>query len=176
DQDKRMRREIANCNERRRMQSINSGFQSLKTLLPQHDSEKLSKAAILQQTSEYISSLEQEKKRLQMQNAKLKLMLQEMRQLDSDGSSEGSPLPKRKKRDTESSDEGISLSGGDADDVDDMRHEMVELRRQLEHERHLRVRLQEQTQQLETQLYPERHLRQIASHVEAQMRYQKQQY
>lgn len=75
---------------------------------------------------------------------------------------------------TESSDEGISLSGGDADDVDDMRREMVELRRQLEHERHLRVRLQEQTQQLETQLYPERHLRQIASHVEAQMRYQKQ--
>jgi len=43
DQDKRMRREIANCNERRRMQSINSGFQSLKTLLPHHDSEKLSK-------------------------------------------------------------------------------------------------------------------------------------
>ncbi|KAK2188507.1 hypothetical protein NP493_130g03000 [Ridgeia piscesae] len=178
DQDKRMRREIANCNERRRMQSINSGFQSLKTLLPHHDSEKLSKAAILQQTSEYISSLEQEKKRLQLQNAKLKLMLQEMRQLDSDGSSEGSPPPKRKKRDTESSDEGISLSGGDSDEVDEMRREMVELRRQLEHERHLRVRLEEQTRQLETQLYPERHLRQIASHVEAQMRYheEKQRY
>jgi len=72
---------------------------------------------------------------------------------------------------TESSDEGISLSGGDSDEVDEMRREMVELRRQLEHERHLRVRLEEQTRQLETQLYPERHLRQIASHVEAQMRY-----
>ncbi len=41
--DKRLRREIANSNERRRMQSINAGFQSLKTLLPHHDGEKLSK-------------------------------------------------------------------------------------------------------------------------------------
>ena len=43
EQDKRIRREIANSNERRRMQSINSGFQSLRTLLPNHDGEKLSK-------------------------------------------------------------------------------------------------------------------------------------
>ena len=57
-------------------------------------------AAILQQTSEYISCLEHEKTRLQSQNTKMKVMLQEMRQLDSDGSSEGSPPPKRKKRDT----------------------------------------------------------------------------
>ncbi len=42
-EDKRMRREIANSNERRRMQSINAGFQSLKVLLPHHDGEKLSK-------------------------------------------------------------------------------------------------------------------------------------
>ena len=41
--EKRLRREIANSNERRRMQSINSGFQSLKTLLPHQDGEKLSK-------------------------------------------------------------------------------------------------------------------------------------
>uniref|UniRef100_A0A1I8I929 Reverse transcriptase domain-containing protein n=1 Tax=Macrostomum lignano TaxID=282301 RepID=A0A1I8I929_9PLAT len=41
--EKRSRREIANCNERRRMQSINSGFESLKTLLPTEDGEKLSK-------------------------------------------------------------------------------------------------------------------------------------
>ena len=75
---------------------------------------------------------------------------------------------------TESSDEGISLSSGDTDDMDEMRREMVELRRQLDQERHLRVRLEEQTSQLETQLYPERHLRQIASHVEAQMRYHKE--
>ncbi|KIH57662.1 hypothetical protein ANCDUO_12144, partial [Ancylostoma duodenale] len=34
DPDRRLRRQIANCNERRRMQSINAGFQSLRALLP----------------------------------------------------------------------------------------------------------------------------------------------
>jgi hypothetical protein len=43
DQERRIRREIANSNERRRMQSINAGFQSLKSLLPHTDGEKLSK-------------------------------------------------------------------------------------------------------------------------------------
>lgn len=43
EQEKRMRREIANSNERRRMQSINNGFQSLRSLLPHHEGEKLSK-------------------------------------------------------------------------------------------------------------------------------------
>ncbi|KAK0095043.1 hypothetical protein PV326_009366 [Microctonus aethiopoides] len=47
EQEKRMRREIANSNERRRMQSINAGFQSLRTLLPHHEGEKLSKISIL---------------------------------------------------------------------------------------------------------------------------------
>ena len=41
--EKKLRREIANSNERRRMQNINWGFQSLKTLLPRQDGEKLSK-------------------------------------------------------------------------------------------------------------------------------------
>ncbi|XP_050077088.1 dual specificity protein kinase splA [Anopheles maculipalpis] len=70
--EKRMRREIANSNERRRMQSINAGFQSLRQMLPHHEGEKLSKAAILQQTAEYIYSLEQEKTRLLSQNCQLK--------------------------------------------------------------------------------------------------------
>ena len=43
--EKRARREIANSNERRRMQSINAGFQSLKTLLPHGEGEKLSKVS-----------------------------------------------------------------------------------------------------------------------------------
>ena len=46
EQEKRIRREIANSNERRRMQSINAGFQSLRTLLPHHDGEKLSKVSL----------------------------------------------------------------------------------------------------------------------------------
>lgn len=45
DTEKRMRREIANSNERRRMQSINAGFQSLRSLLPRHEGEKLSKVS-----------------------------------------------------------------------------------------------------------------------------------
>jgi transcription factor AP-4 len=43
EQEKRMRREIANSNERRRMQSINAGFAGLRNLLPNHEGEKLSK-------------------------------------------------------------------------------------------------------------------------------------
>ncbi|GFY39357.1 transcription factor AP-4 [Trichonephila inaurata madagascariensis] len=43
EQEKRIRREIANSNERRRMQSINAGFQSLRALLPHREGEKLSK-------------------------------------------------------------------------------------------------------------------------------------
>ncbi|XP_055709605.1 transcription factor AP-4 [Phlebotomus papatasi] len=64
DNDKKMRRQIANSNERRRMQSINAGFQSLRLLLPHHEGEKLSKAAILQQTAEFVFNLEQDKNRL----------------------------------------------------------------------------------------------------------------
>merc|ERR1711860_51995 len=75
DSERRVRREIANSNERRRMQSINAGFQSLRTLLPHHEGEKLSKAAILQQTTEYIYQLEQEKSRLVAQNCHLKRLV-----------------------------------------------------------------------------------------------------
>lgn len=45
EQEKRIRREIANSNERRRMESINAGFQTLKTLLPRRDGEKISKVS-----------------------------------------------------------------------------------------------------------------------------------
>lgn len=48
--EKRMRREIANSNERRRMQSINAGFQSLRSLLPHHEGEKLSKVSARRNT------------------------------------------------------------------------------------------------------------------------------
>lgn len=47
EQEKRIRREIANSNERRRMQSINAGFNSLRTMLPKHDGEKLSKVSVI---------------------------------------------------------------------------------------------------------------------------------
>ena len=45
EQEKRVRREVANSNERRRMQSINTGFQTLKILIPHSCGEKLSKVS-----------------------------------------------------------------------------------------------------------------------------------
>jgi hypothetical protein len=45
EEEKRMRRVIANSNERRRMQSINNGFNSLRNLLPHQEGEKLSKVS-----------------------------------------------------------------------------------------------------------------------------------
>ncbi|XP_051898779.1 transcription factor AP-4-like isoform X2 [Pristis pectinata] len=135
DHDRRIRREIANSNERRRMQSINAGFQSLKVLLPHTDGEKLSKAAILQQTAEYIFALEEDKTRLMQQNAHLKRLVQEY-----SGSS-----PKRKRGDE--SDEGI----GSPDSADE---ELAELRQHLEKERLLRLTLEEKVKTLESQLQP----------------------
>ncbi|XP_073409642.1 transcription factor AP-4 isoform X2 [Dendrobates tinctorius] len=133
DQERRIRREIANSNERRRMQSINAGFQSLKTLIPHTDGEKLSKAAILQQTADYIFSLEQEKTRLLQQNTQLKRFIQEF-----NGSS-----PKRRR--AEDKDEGIgSPDIWEEEKADDLRREMIELRQQLDKERSVRMMLEEQ--------------------------------
>ncbi|XP_036409097.1 transcription factor AP-4 [Megalops cyprinoides] len=156
DQERRIRREIANSNERRRMQSINAGFQSLKTLIPHSDGEKLSKAAILQQTAEYIFSLEQEKTRLLQQNTQLKRFIQEF-----SGSS-----PKRRR--TEEKDEGIgSPDILEEEKVEDLRREMIELRQQLDKERSVRMMLEEQIRSLDAHLYPEK-LKVIAQQVQEQ--------
>ncbi|XP_067089052.1 transcription factor AP-4 [Osmerus mordax] len=145
DQERRIRREIANSNERRRMQSINSGFQSLKTLIPHSDGEKLSKAAILQQTAEYIFSLEQEKTRLLQQNNQLKRFIQEF-----SGSS-----PKRRR--AEEKDEGIgSPDILEEEKGEDLRREMIELRQQLDKERSARMLLEEQIRSLDAHLYSEK--------------------
>ncbi|KYO32383.1 transcription factor AP-4 [Alligator mississippiensis] len=156
DQERRIRREIANSNERRRMQSINAGFQSLKTLIPHTDGEKLSKAAILQQTAEYIFSLEQEKTRLLQQNTQLKRFIQEF-----SGSS-----PKRRR--AEDKDEGIgSPDIWEDEKAEDLRREMIELRQQLDKERSVRMMLEEQVRTLEAHMYPEK-LKVIAQQVQLQ--------
>ncbi|XP_077069821.1 transcription factor AP-4 isoform X2 [Siphateles boraxobius] len=157
DQERRIRREIANSNERRRMQSINAGFQSLKTLIPHSDGEKLSKAAILQQTAEYIFSLEQEKTRLLQQNTQLKRYIQK----EFSGSS-----PKRRR--AEEKDEGIgSPDILEEEKVEDLRREMIELRQQLDKERSVRMMLEEQIRSLDAHLYPEK-LKVIAQQVQEQ--------
>ncbi|XP_061892904.1 transcription factor AP-4 isoform X2 [Entelurus aequoreus] len=156
DQERRIRREIANSNERRRMQSINAGFQSLKTLIPHSDGEKLSKAAILQQTADYIFALEQEKTRLLQQNNQLKRIIQEL-----SGSS-----PKRRR--VEEKDEGIgSPDILEEEKTDDLRREMVELRQQLEKERSTRMMLEDQMHSIDAHLYPEK-LKALAQEVQEQ--------
>ncbi|XP_071393860.1 transcription factor AP-4-like [Centroberyx affinis] len=154
DQERRIRREIANSNERRRMQSINAGFQSLKTLLPHTDGEKLSKAAILQQTADYIFALEQEKTQLLQQNNQLKRFIQEF-----SGSS-----PKRRR--AEEKDEGIgSPDTLEEEKGEELRREMLELRQQLDKERSARMLLEEQVRSLDSHLHPER-LKVITQQVE----------
>ncbi|XP_031828849.1 transcription factor cropped isoform X1 [Nomia melanderi] len=170
EQEKRMRREIANSNERRRMQSINAGFQSLRTLLPHHEGEKLSKAAILQQTAEYIYQLEQEKTQLLSQNCQLKRLVNQH---------EGGDVPiKKRKPDnqggvvvslpmhvSESGDEGLGSMSPEPLSVitvtteghSVVNSEVVELRRQLERERHARLHLEKQMRAIQSQLYPERY-------------------
>eukprot|EP00041_Stephanoeca_diplocostata_P025197 m.655021 g.655021 ORF g.655021 m.655021 type:complete len:384 (-) comp22694_c0_seq10:2431-3582(-) len=56
--ERKARREIANFNERRRMKNINSGFDQLRGLLPVVN-DRVSKAAILQHASEYITFLQE---------------------------------------------------------------------------------------------------------------------
>ncbi|XP_073989628.1 transcription factor cropped isoform X8 [Rhodnius prolixus] len=151
EQEKRIRREIANSNERRRMQSINAGFQSLRTLLPHHEGEKLSKAAILQQTAEYIYQLEQEKTRLLSQNCHLKRLLNQH---------EGEASATSKKRKADSDIEVDTNVAGSTNDL-------IDVRVQLDRERRLRMLLEDQVRSLESQLYPER-IREITQQVQLQ--------
>ncbi|XP_026751980.1 transcription factor AP-4 [Galleria mellonella] len=162
--EKRIRREIANSNERRRMQSINAGFQALRTLLPRHEGEKLSKAAILQQTAEYIYSLEQEKTRLLSQNCQLKRLLNQH---------EGGEIPLKKRKNEiithvpsiipDSTDETVANSRSPepvavitVSSVSQKKDsDNSELRAQLDRERRLRRLLEDRLHALEIQIYPD---------------------
>lgn len=76
EEERRVRRQIANSNERRRMQSINNGFMSLRTIIPDGHDEKLSKAAVLQQTANYVRQLEKDKLDLIKEIDRLKRAMQ----------------------------------------------------------------------------------------------------
>lgn len=177
--EKRIRREIANSNERRRMQSINTGFNSLRTMLPKHDGEKLSKAAILQHTAEYIDNLEQEKTRLLAQQYQLKRLVTSIinGQADIKDLHEHQLLKKIKidhqHGDTDSSDEGIcNASPIDAmDGTDDLKSELIEVRKTVDRERKLRMQLEDTIKTLETQLHPER-VKEITHNVQVKLHHQ----
>ncbi|XP_032235666.1 transcription factor AP-4 [Nematostella vectensis] len=167
DREKRLRREIANSNERRRMQSINSGFQALRMLIPNTEGEKLSKAAILQQTSEYIFTLEQDKTKLLQQNTTLKRILS---QCEREGSIKGEGIIPRKRNRAGSGPDSSDLEARGSNDkerhqrdensnsiyeddyVEEIQKELIELRCQLEKERRLRISLEAQKQKLEFDL------------------------
>ncbi|KXJ22441.1 transcription factor AP-4 [Exaiptasia diaphana] len=164
DRERRLRREIANSNERRRMQSINSGFQALRTLIPNADGEKLSKAAILQQTAEYIFSLEQDKTKLLQQNTTLKRILSHCGQneaikadeneipckrhrTENDGHAKARGSNQTDPKDKDENDNNISQD----DLMEDLQKELIDLRCQLEKERRLRISLEGQKQKLESE-------------------------
>jgi len=138
--EKRIRREIANSNERRRMQSINAGFSSLRNLLPHHEGEKLSKAAILQQTAEYIYSLEQEKTRLLSQNCQLKRLLGQTQHVMETDEVDSGPAPKRRLIDT-----GQKLL------FEEENEEIAEIQNKYERERRTRMQLEEKINTLMSQ-------------------------
>jgi len=79
DQDKKVslnhleKRKIANSNERRRMQNINAGFESLRTCMSLPDGQKYSKATILQMASQSLSALQTANKELNIQLKQLYL-------------------------------------------------------------------------------------------------------
>lgn len=107
-------------------------------------------AAILQQTAEYIYSLEQEKTRLLSQNCHLKRLVNQH---------EGGELPPKKRKtelimptiSAESSDEGLGSMSPEPCIIVNVNES--ELKRQLERERNMRLVLEEQVRQLENQLY-----------------------
>ncbi|KAK2589211.1 hypothetical protein KPH14_002018 [Odynerus spinipes] len=128
----------------------------------------LLQAAILQQTAEYIYQLEQEKTQLLSQNCQLKRLVNQH---------EGGDLPiKKRKPDnqgvvvslpvhvSESGDEGLGSMSPEPLSVitvtteghSVVSSEVVELRRQLERERHARLHLEKQMRAIQSQLYPER--------------------
>nr|XP_009860814.1 transcription factor protein isoform X1 [Ciona intestinalis] len=161
EQDRKVKREIANSNERRRMQSINAGFKSLKTILPHTDGDKLSKAAILQQTAEYILQLESDKLRLLNQNEKLRRAYSECMCTAS--------KHKTLLYETLEKDEGIGSPR--EEDMEDVRRDAIEVRQQLDKERRLRMLLEDQVRDLEAQIYPEK-LRELVNSVSTQQQQQ----
>lgn len=141
----------------------------------------LAQAAILQHTAEYIDTLEQEKTRLLAVQCQLKRVIATAcnPQAELDGADH--QLVKRIKTEhnnvessnSDSSDEGIQchpspngLHVAETEHtVDELRNELVEVRKAVDRERKLRMQLEEQVKMLESQLYPER-VKEIAQQVQ----------
>ncbi|CAF1461043.1 unnamed protein product [Rotaria sp. Silwood1] len=163
--EKRVRREIANSNERRRMQSINTGFQSLKILIPHSCGEKLSKACILQRAADHIKSLENEKLKLQSQNEQFRILIKSF-QIDST-----SVLQAQRRLSTNDPDETVLLLNNEIKPIgnsDDTNDEQLRLYHDIK-SRHALVQSWHdgtqyvQTQKDEQQQQPQQHYYPISS-------------
>lgn len=176
---KRIRREIANSNERRRMQSINAGFQNLRALLPKHEGEKLSKAAILQQTSQYICDLENQKTQLLAQNSQLKRTLGQHELSFSSGnggetnvdescsavkkrlgsvSPEPTTLLQTNSHPTSASGLGLAKTAHGIAYVTHTAKEVFELKKQLEKERRVRAVIEEELRLIKRHFYSDNYI------------------
>nr|CAD7574643.1 unnamed protein product [Timema californicum] len=144
------------------------------------------RAAILQQTAEYVYQLEREKTSLLSQNCHLKRLVNQ-----HEGQQESVPVKKRKIENTnsvvvsmtslpcESSDEGtgsmspepVTIIAATPPALSSHSREMIELRIQLDRERRLRMHLEEQVRTLESQIYPER-IREMTQQLQIKLQYQ----
>ena len=114
----------------------------------------MDQAAILQQTSEYIYALKQDRNKLLGQNAMLK------RLLSSNDCNKDMMLPHSCKRSrTEIEDKLQKLENFLGEDrgcfIRDIKRDMIEIINQLDREKRLRMILEEQNRALERQLYPD---------------------
>ena len=181
EEERRVRRQIANSNERRRMQSINNGFMSLRTIIPDGHDEKLSKAAVLQQTASYVRQLEKDKLELMAEIDRLKGLIEnkdssQLPVLDSGSIEEkpkaGNEVPNNEnscntlvEHQTSNLNENSTISPNVpvSTEVDigimsneQLRKEILAVRIQLERERDLRLKHESKIKELETLLYPTR--------------------
>lgn len=133
----------------------------------------------MQHTAEYIDTLEQEKTRLLAQTIQLKRLISSVAsgQTDVESLTEHQLVKRIKTEHTvegnscDSSDEGIHIHPSpkiDLDNVEEVRNELIQVRKALDRERKLRMSLEDQVKSLETQLYPER-VKEIAQSVQVRL-------
>lgn len=107
---------------------------------------------MLQQAVEHIRRLEMEKTFLLAENKRLEHLACGHNHVTST-SYDDEPVGKRRKIDTESSDEGVSMVIDEALAIDELRRQLDELRQRLECERQTRMLLEQQQLHLVTENY-----------------------
>lgn len=100
---------------------------------------------MLQQAVEHIRRLEMEKTFLLAENKRLEHLVCSHNLVTSTGYDDG-PVNKRRKTDTESSDEGVSMAIDETLAIDELRRQLDEVRQRLECERQTRALLEQQQQ------------------------------